>query len=144
MLCERPDNVVWTLYFDQNPNIATTLSQRWPMLANIETMFRQRCVNVVAMSLPTSGMTLTQDSGNIVSMLWHCHSQRWWPMFTQHSGNIVWMLSQWWCPTLYLVCLGLEWQLHSNFNFLHICYISMHLYIGAITSTHFCVILTTW
>ena len=54
-------NVVPTLYFNQNPNISTMLSQHWPNLANIQTMFRQRCANVVAMPLSKLGTDIGDD-----------------------------------------------------------------------------------
>ncbi len=52
-----PSNVVWTsrqccmnivlmLYFNQNPNVATMLSQCWLMLANIQAMWCECCGNV--------------------------------------------------------------------------------------------------
>ena len=71
-------NVVATLYFDQNPNVATTLSQHcgqcWPT-------FRQCCVTVVAASLPNIGKwhwdniqaTLGEHCGNVTLNVgdWH-------------------------------------------------------------------------
>ena len=62
----RPSNVVWTsrqgcvnvvptLHFDQNPNVATMSSQHWPTLGKVETSFRQRCGNVVAILLSILG-----------------------------------------------------------------------------------------
>ena len=82
---KHPSNVVWmsrqccvniipTLYFDQNPNIATMLSQCWLMLANFETTFRQHCVNVVAMLLSLLGTNIETTFG-------------------QRLHNIDWMLS---------------------------------------------------
>ncbi len=125
---QRCVNFIPTLCFDQNPNVAAMLSQCWWMSVNIEITFRQCCVNVVA----TMGIMLRQRSGNVVWTL----SQCWCPMLGTNVGNVVWMLSQHWCPILYLVGLGAEWQLHSNLNFLHIYYINMHAYIGTITSTN--------
>ena len=145
-------NDVWTLYFDQIPKVAITLSWHWAMSANIVTLFRQHCMNVVAMSLSMSWIdietTFKQCCMNVVYTLvlnyetifrQHCVNIAWMSVPNvgdQHWDNVVWMLSWCWCPTLYLDGLGPDWKLHSNLNFLHFCNINTHLYIGSITSTN--------
>ncbi len=115
--------------YNVGTNIGTTFRQH---CVNMSQCSGKHCVNVVAMSFSTLGT-------NIETMLrQHCvnvGAQHWGPMLRQRSCNSVWMLSQHRFPTLYLVGLGLQWQLHSNLNFLHIYNISMHLYIGTSTST---------
>ena len=77
------------VYFDQNPNIATTLSQHWPMLANIGTMFRQRCVNFVAMSLSMLGTDIETTFRQCCVNAWQRHPQHWGLTLRQCSGNVV-------------------------------------------------------
>ena len=66
-------NIVPMLYLNQNPNVATVLSQHWPTLANFETTFRQCCVNVVTASLSTLGTDIET-------------------MFRQRCVNVAWTL----------------------------------------------------
>ncbi len=125
MLCECCHCLVWTLYWccakvvptlyqccanvDAQHgnhtklqclhNVVQTLWQCWsPTLGtDIETRFRQCCVNIVAMPLPNvrrgGGMMLWQHSGNVVwEILWHCCSPMlvtdFETMFRQHCVNI--------------------------------------------------------
>ena len=131
MLCGRSDNVVWTLYqcfilvkLPTLPqlchNIATTLSQRWPMLANVQATLCELCGNVTLnvgdqhwdniqarlcehhlnVCAQFWVMMLWQHSNKVVWMLWkHC-SQHWRPPLRWHLGNVVWTLCEPRCPML--------------------------------------------
>ena len=116
-----------------------------------------RPVNIVWMLYQCCIWTKILMLLQLVWMLWQCCPQCWEPILRQHSGNVVWTLSQYWCPILgfdiettlrqhcvnvvstlapNLVVLGPEWQLHSKLNFPHICSFNTHLYMGTITSTN--------
>ena len=90
-------------------------------MTDVETTFRQCCVNVLATLVPNIGdqhwddmqAMLCQHCGNVgpnigdwhrdnvPAMLWQCCSQCGWPTFRQHSGNIVRTL--WQCCSSTLV-----------------------------------------
>ena len=106
---KHPSNVVWTsrqhcvnvvvtLYFDQNLNAATTLSRLWWTSANVvttlceccgnvvttlgtdvETMFRQRCVNVAM---------LCEHCGNVALNVGDRHCNNVQAMLCEHCGNV--------------------------------------------------------
>ena len=61
------------------------------MSANVQTTFRQHCVNIAMLGNDVE----TTCSQSCVNM-WQCCSQHWGPTLRPHSGNVVWML----CPTL--------------------------------------------
>ena len=82
------------------------------MSANIETMFRQCSVNLVATLLPNIKTMFRQSCVNVA---WQHWSQYWELMLGQHSGNAVLILSKRWCHMLGLTlrkCYGnVVWML---------------------------------
>ena len=83
--------VVWMLCKHWSPSLVT----------NIETTFKQRCVKVVATSLPNIGDRHGED---IQAMLHECCGnvahRHWWPMLRQRSDNVAWTLWQCHSPML--------------------------------------------
>ncbi len=135
-----PSNVVWPcrqcyvniesiLYFNQNPNVATPLANISQHCDNGVAMFRKCCVNNVGTSLPNTNIKTTFRQC--------CVNITWCPKLTDFrtiSGNDAWTMHE--RCILYAVILIPELQLHSKFNFPHICNINMHLYIGTMRSTN--------
>ena len=150
MLCGCSDNVVWRLYQHYISNKILMSPQHRPTLTqrsgNVVWMLYQCCILTTISMLPQYCHNLGQCWNNVqVTLCEHCTNVVFWPkskcchnigqrqpMLRQSSGNFVWMFYQCWCSMLYLVVLGPEWQLHSNF--LHICNINKDLYIRTLTS----------
>ena len=115
-----PKKYSWALMLMQHSHIAWALSQHWcPMLGtNIETTFKQCCLNVVSVSVsnvwhqcldnihPTLPIcclnlspqhwvaTLAKLSHNIAWTLSRPHSPTLGVMLSQYSHHVVWILSQ--------------------------------------------------
>ena len=97
MLCEHCGNVA---------------PQHW---GHIATTFRQHCMNIVAMSLPNVWNRCWDNvQASQQWMLCQCRSPMLRNTVGKRSGNTERTFSQYWCPTVYLVVLGPERQLHVN------------------------------
>ena len=157
-------DVVPTFYCNPNPNFATKLSQLWPMLANIQAMLCEFCGNVTPCCENCVAMSLSKLGTNIETTFRQCCVNVVWTSVPnigdQHWDNIQVTLCERWVNVVWTLlpnigdqrldkvqamlcesCINIdaqccnwlvlhpEWQFHSSLNFLH-------PYICTITSTN--------
>ena len=109
-----------------------------PMLGtNVETTFRQCCVNVVLTLLPKNDDWYWDNVQAVMCESCVNIAPQWRGLtLVQRSGNTLWTLYKCWCSMLYLVIIVPEWQLHNSLNFRHIYNIIKCPYIGTSTLTN--------